>query len=205
MSGKKKVIIVMETIAAIIGVISAYGSTCSTLNPTDDPASSLYIINQLQWLWYITTSLSYIAGIGSGVIVWAIIKKKDWAYMGAIIMNAIGFVSGLTPSWILKWGTPSILRTFIYAIILILLFLPGIKKALTEDDGETVSASGNMAAVLIIPGLILSLQTFFVAPTHIIDDVNVYMYNSIQLIGGLVLAAIGVFVFAIGKYRKKEE
>ncbi len=138
-------------------------------------------------------------------MVWAIIKKKEWAYMGFLITNAVGFVSGLIPSWILSWGTPSILRTFIYAIILILLFLLGIKKALTEDDGETVSASGNMAAVLIIPGFILSLQTFFVAPTHIIDSVNVYMYNSLQLIGGLVLAAVGVFVFAIGKYMKKEE
>ncbi len=125
--------------------------------------------------------------------------------MGFLITNAVGFVSGLIPSWILSWGTPSILRTFIYAIILILLFLLGIKKALTEDDGETVSASGNMAAVLIIPGFILSLQTFFVAPTQIIDSVNVYMYNSLQLIGGLVLAAVGVFVFAIGKYMKKEE
>ncbi len=60
-----------------------------------------------------------------------------------------------------------------------------------------------MAAVLIIPGMILSLQTFIIAPTHIIDSVNVYMYNSIQLIGGLVLAAVGVFVFAIGKYKKE--
>ena len=203
MSGKKKVIIIMETIAAIIGIISAYGSTCSTLNPSTDPTSSLFIISQLQWLWYITTSLTYIAAIAAGVMVWATIKKKEWAYMGLLITNAVGFVSGLIPSWILSWGTPSILRTFIYAIILILLFLPGIKKALTEDDGETGSASGNMAAVLIIPGMILSLQTFIIAPTHIIDSVNVYMYNSIQLIGGLVLAAVGVFVFAIGKYKKE--
>ena len=188
----------MQTIAAIIGLISAYGSTCSTLNPSTDPTSSLFIISQLQWLWYITTSLTYIAAIAAGVMVWATIKKKEWAYMGLLITNAVGFVSGLIPSWILPMLlSPRQLKW------LALLFLPGIKKALTEDDGETGSASGNMAAVLIIPGMILSLQTFIIAPTHIIDSVNVYMYNSIQLIGGLVLAAVGVFVFAIGKYKKE--
>ncbi len=204
MAGKKKTIIIMEAIAAIIGIISAYGSTCSTFNPTDDPTSSLYIINQLQWLWYITTFLSFVAGIGSGVVIWAIVKKKEWAYMTAIIMSGIGFISGLIPTLILNFGTPSFLRTFIYLIILILLFLPAFEKALTEDNEEVGSASANISAVLIIPGLILSLQTFIVAPTHIIDNVNVYMYNSLQLIGGLVMAAIGVFVFAIGRYRKKE-
>jgi hypothetical protein len=205
MIGKKKVILIMETIAAIIGVISAYGSTCLTLNPPTDPDSTFFIMNQLQWVWYITTFLSYVAGIGSGVLVWAIIKNKKWAYLTAIIMNVIGFVSGLTPTLLLNGKTPSFLRTFIYAIILILLFLPAFKKALTEDDEETGSVSANLSAVLILPGLILSLQTLIVAPTHIIDSVNVYMYNSLQLIGGLVLTAIGVFIFAIGRYRKKEE
>lgn len=211
MSGKRRIIIVLEAIAAIIGIISAYGSSCPTFSPPTDPNSSLYVMYQLQWVFIITTLLSWATAIGSGVLVWAIMKNKNWSYKTAIYMNIFGFLSGLTPSLlvILVGGmsfSPSLLRTFVYFIILILLFLPNIKKALTEEEeGEHGSVTSNLAAILIIPGLILSLQTFIVAPTHMIDGVNEYMYNSLQLIGGLVLAAAGVFLYAIGKYRKKKE
>ncbi|QEE15749.1 hypothetical protein DSAG12_01576 [Promethearchaeum syntrophicum] len=210
MSGKKRTIIILEVIAAIIGLISAYGSSCPTFTPPTDPTSSLYIMNQMQWIFIITTLLSWAAAIGSGVLVWAIKKNKKWAYITAIITNITGFISGLIPALLIMLiggssFSPSLLRTFIYLIILILLLIPSFKEALFEDESEKGSVSTNLSAVLIIPGLILSLQTLIVAPTHIIDDVNVYMYNSLQLIGGLVMVAIGLFVFAIGRYRKKIE
>lgn len=217
MSGKKTMIIVMECLAALMGLISAYGSSCPAFNPDlIDKVESpelFAVMTSFQWVFIITTILSYVAGAGSLVMIWALVKKKEWFYNTALIIAGLGCITGLIPYLLVTLnggGTPSHLRAIIYGVLIILLLIPGIRLELKDNIGvenvEEKSTATNISAILFFPGTLLWVQTFIVAPTHMLGSVNVYMFKSLQIGIGLVLMSIGIFIFGFVKFKdwKKE-
>ena len=190
MSGKKTMIIVMECLAALMGLISAYGSSCPAFNPDlIDKVESpelFAVMTSFQWVFIITTILSYVAGAGSLVMIWALVKKKEWFYNTALIIAGLGCITGLIPYLLVTLnggGTPSHLRAIIYGVLIILLLIPGIRLELKDNIGvenvEEKSTATNISAILFFPGTLLWVQTFIVAPTHMLGSVNVYMFKSL--------------------------
>jgi hypothetical protein len=104
------------------------GSSCPTFNPTTDTSSALYIMNELQWVFIITTLLTYVAAIASGGLIWALISRKTWFYPVALATSIVGLASGLIPSLLVISNgmsfSPSLMRTVVYGIVLLLLLLP---------------------------------------------------------------------------------
>ncbi|MHA1216690.1 MAG: hypothetical protein ACTSPX_05150, partial [Candidatus Thorarchaeota archaeon] len=50
---------VLAALAGVLGIISAYGSTCPTFDPPTYPTSKLYVMYTLQPVFVVTTSLSW--------------------------------------------------------------------------------------------------------------------------------------------------
>ena len=213
MSGKKITIIVMECLAALMGLISAYGSSCPAFNPElidKIESPELYsVMTSFQWVFIITTILSYVAGVGSLVMIWALATKKKWFYNTALAIAGLGCITGLIPYLLVTLnggGTPSHLRAIIYGVlILMLLLIPGMRLELKDnislDNVEEKSTATNISAILFFPGTLLWVQTLIVAPTHMLGSVNVYMFKSLQIGIGLVLMSMGIFIFGFVKYK----
>lgn len=70
MNLKIALLLILEGAAAAIGLVSAVGSTCPTLNP---PVTGyLSIMRDLRLVFVLTTELTYVAAIGSGILAWAL-------------------------------------------------------------------------------------------------------------------------------------
>ena len=142
----------------------------------------------------------------------ALFARKGWFYTTALWTAILGFASGLIPYLMIAMNggfTPSIMRTVIYAIVVILLVLPGFRKELKDNitvkkEAETGTSGGQLSAYLFFPGLLIWLQTYLVTPSHI-AEIDMTMANVLQIGTGLVLMSIGILIFAIYKikdYRK---
>ncbi|MHA1673400.1 MAG: hypothetical protein ACTSYI_07210 [Promethearchaeota archaeon] len=223
MNGKKISIYVMEIMAALMGIVSAYGSSCPAFDPEkllivdagetlSENSQILYgVITQFQWVFYLAIVLSYAAGVFSLIMIWALAKRKSWFYTTALITALVGFISGFTP-WFLIFlqggSTPSYVRTAIYGILIVLLLLPPYKKAFkdniansTVSDTSSTTTSGDLSAFFFFPGMLLWIQSLLAAPSHIFNNVDVYMLKAVQIGLGLMITAIGIGLFAISKLR----
>ncbi len=50
-------------------------------------------------------------------------------------------------------------------------------------------------------GMLLWIQSLLAAPSHVFNNVDVYMLKAVQVGLGLMLTAIGIGLFAISKLR----
>ena len=224
MKGKVKTLIVFESLAAFIGIVSAIGSSCPTFNPPTDILDPLYIMNELQWVFIITTLLTYLAAIASGVLIWALIARKTWFYLIALITSFVGFISGITPALLVILNgmpfSPSLMRTVIYAIIAILLLLPpfyelkfkktqmGIKDQEDDQlDSKTLTSSKKrndlLPSISLIGlgiGFALLIQPFMVSSTHVKDGVSYFGNPKLYIYFGISIMVLSVALFVIYAY-----
>lgn len=230
--GKKITLIVMLVLAILMGLMSAYGAMCVAYNPArlldfeppeiEPSANSLlmyYILvtQGLQWVFIAANILTWIAGIGSVVMLIALIAKWKFFYVGTIVSCSIGIVSSAVPALVIMipgGSTPSYMRGVIWAIVLILLLIPGFRKSFNKNgigrtDAEIASKSSAAAALLFFPGALIGLQAIFVGQSHmIIAAAQIYAYygmvQAIQVGVGLLFMAIGVLIFAIAKIKARK-
>ena len=221
--GKKITLIIMLVLALLMGAMSAYGAMCPAYNPERlliDPSESgliLYAIlvtNGLQWVFIVANIFTWIASVGTLVMLIALIAKWKFFYIGTVVTSAIGVVSGLTPYLIVALNggsTPSYMRAAIWGIILILMLIPAFKRSFDKNGISTTelgNKSNTTAALLFFPGALIGLQALFVGPSHmVLAAAQIYTYygmvEAIQVGFGLLLMAVGVLVFAIAKIRSK--
>lgn len=207
------ILLITEILATVIGLVSAYGSNCITFDldttlATLETGNYAYgIVMEYQWLWYITTTLTYLAAIASVVVTWALIKRKAWFYLPALVTAFVGAISGWTPYLLIKsdgGGTPSFLRAYVYSLVLVLLLIPAIKKGvetrLNETEAErTITDSGDKSASVttyaLIAGVVLMAIPPLTATTH---DVSMIIHgmNYIQI--GIVMFYLGLASFLGG-------
>ncbi len=184
---------VLATLAAVLGLIDAYGSTCPTLNPPTDPTSKLYVMYALNWVFLVTTSLTWAVGFAWFMLIWALRTGKSWFYTTSVIVSAVGALSGFVPAALVMANgmpsSPSLMRAFLNLFILIYLVKPARAaqiKDLFVTGGTTPGVSAKtMMYILTAVGMLLMLQPIVVPWTHIIDGVYEYGYESLQFFGGL--------------------
>ena len=211
MMDRKKILTITEVLAALMGLMSAVGSTCASftpekINPVESPG--LYAaLTTYQGVFITTTILSYIAAVASFVAIMALIKEKSWFYNIGLGTGILGFVSGLIPYLLVTihgGNTPSYMRTIIYGIVIVLLIHPENKEFFKDfkQSGEDIikeSKTETIASLIFYPGVLLWIQTYIVAPSHMLGSVNVYMYATLQIGMGLLLIAIGILLFITSK------
>lgn len=221
MKGKIRTLIIFESFAAFIGIVSAIGSSCPTFNPggLESTSALLPVMMDLQWVFILTTLLSYAAAIVSGVLIWALIAKEVWFYPVAIITSIVGIASGLTPALLVILNgmsfSPSLMRTVVYAVVLILLLLPpfyelkfktteGIEISskdaqISENTAETSVKSSMMTVVSLIImsiGIGLFIQPFMVTSSHLINGVNYFTNGPLYTYFGIALIILSAVIFA---------
>ena len=84
------VLILVDAIAATIGIISAIGSTCPTFIPSDSEALSIMMEQQI--LFITTTTFSYVAAIGCIISIVGLFKGKDWFFNITLISGIFGLL-----------------------------------------------------------------------------------------------------------------
>ncbi|MCY3413138.1 MAG: hypothetical protein INQ03_15980 [Candidatus Heimdallarchaeota archaeon] len=207
------IIFILEIVAALIGLVSAFGSNCITFDLDTvladlEPGKYNYqIVQDLHWLWYITTILTYMAAFASVVMIWAILKEKEWFYMAAISTAAVGAISGWIPYTLIVMDggfTPSIMRALVYTILLVLLLIPGlangvkfgktqVKEMASSDTPKQVSTT------LAIIGLITIAFSAMAGVGHDLTWVT-WGYSVAQII--ILLASLGasMLIVAVGMF-----
>ncbi len=209
MTFRRVVMIIMEILAAIMGIMSAVGGSCPAFNPGATDSEPLHtIMTQYQWIFIVMNILTYIAAIATVVMLVALFARKTWFYTAALWTAILGFGSGLVPYLMIALNggfTPSIMRTIIYAIVIILLLFPGFRKDLKDNiavkkETDRDSSGGHLSAYLFFPGLLIWLQTYLVAPSHIVE-IDFTMAKVLQIGTGLVLMSIGILIFTIYKIK----
>ncbi|MHA1637305.1 MAG: hypothetical protein ACTSUB_04755 [Candidatus Thorarchaeota archaeon] len=184
-------IYVLGAVNAVLGLISAIGSTCPTLTPPTEGV--LAIISTYQWMFFITTGLSYLAAIFWFVLLWAFYTGKDWFYKTAVLMAFLGAISGFIPAAIVISNgmafSPSLMRAFAYLALLIVLILPPIKTSVDSQISGTTPDVGsvvNFASLMLFGvGLLLMILPFIMPATHLIGGIQYYDFAGIQFFGGL--------------------
>jgi hypothetical protein len=224
-------VLILEAVAFIIGIISAIGSTCPTLDPRQmgfqlgtnipDPAKQPVVdmMTNLQFVFITTTTLTYVAAIASGVLIWALLTRKEWFYKTTLIVNVVGAITGYIPYFLVKsagGGSPSIMRAVVYTITLLVLLLPFIKSPLAEyiqEKKEIKTSFGsditNMSIIAVSVGLITLTQLIIVPSMHSYTFAHVlgfYLdFIAIQLYGGLFCIFVGIIGIISGRLIIKKE
>ncbi len=205
MAAKKVIIWITEILALIMGGISAVGGSCPAFNvdAIGDHEGILYTVMSSNLLIFqISNILTYVGAIGTLVALVGLGMKKKWFWTVALCSAVLGAITGLIPYLLIAAAggfTPSIMRVVTYAIVIILLLIPGFKREL-KDNIEVVkgSESTNLAAILFVPGLFMWIQSVLVAPSHAVFD-HANHGTAIQIGVGIVMMAMGVLAFAIAK------
>ncbi|MHA1246371.1 MAG: hypothetical protein ACTSPE_03530 [Candidatus Thorarchaeota archaeon] len=184
---------VLAALAGVLAIISAYGSTCPTLDPPTDPTSKLYIMYVLQPVFVVITSLTWAVGFAWFLLLWALKTNKRWFYTTSVLVSLIGALSGFIPAILVMANgmpfSPSLMRAFLNLCILIYLLLPSranqIKALLVSGGPSTGITASTVMYILVAVGILLMLQPIVVPWTHIIDGVYEYGYEALQFFGGL--------------------
>lgn len=222
-----KILYSLTGAAAAIGLVSAIGSTCVSLDPFWQKGP-FAIAADYALVWLITYFVTWIAALAWGVLFWALRARKAWFYPLAIINSILGFLSRGIPAMIMTIGffskprtglmfTPSWAIAILNLVILILLLLPaykqGIKTHMEEpgtSSGESVGSQvSEFAFVLFGFGIVMILQPF-IMPTHIIEGVNIgvdrYGFflasGALQFVSGLFCFLLGMIVRIAGRLLK---
>jgi hypothetical protein len=219
-----KILYALTGAAAALGIVSAIGSTCVSLDPYWQKAV-FAIAGEFKEVWFITYFVTWFAAIAWGVLFWALRARKTWFYSAAVITSIAGTLSRGIPALLMTYGffqkprtgimfTPSWLIALLNLVILILLLLPkykqGIKTYMEEpsaSSGESVGTQvSQFAFVLFGFGIVMMVQPF-IMPTHIIEGVNIgvdrfgYLLASgtLQFFGGLLCFLLGIIVRIAGR------
>ncbi len=190
---------VLAAIAGVLGVISAYGSTCPTLSPPTDPTSKLYIMYTLNWVFLITTSLTWAVGFAWFLLLWGLMTRRSWSYMASVLVSAVGAASGFIPAALVMANgmpfSPSLMRAFLNLFILIYLLRPSaageMKTALSLEAPGTGISADVVTYILVAVGILLMLQPIVVPWTHVIDGRYEYGYEALQFFAGLFSLMLG--------------
>ncbi|MHA1775445.1 MAG: hypothetical protein DRO88_04710 [Promethearchaeia archaeon] len=218
MKGKRITIYIMEVLAALIGMLSAVGGSCPAFHPERildvEPGETVSASSQAlydvmmpnQWAFITLNILTYTAAVLTLVMIWGLAKRKKWAYNGALYTAILGCLSGFIPYLIVTLGgasTPSYMRAIVYAIVAILLLMPGFRKAFSgKDDLQKSGVSGEqISAFLIFPGILIWIQSILAAPSHMLGS-NVQMHQALQISMAIVLISVGILVYSISKIKK---
>jgi hypothetical protein len=228
-NGKKIVLVIILILAILIGAMSAYGAMCPAFHPerilildpgeTEISATSqvLYnVITSMQWIFILMNILTWIATAGTLLGIIALFTKQKWFYITTLISASIGVASGLVPTLLViipGGSTPSYMRTALWAIVIILLALPGFRKSFNKNTiKETVdspTSKSNIAAAFFFPGLLVAIQSLIVGPSHMMVAADLYMsYGMIEVLQigfGLLLMAVGILVLTIAKIRSNRK
>jgi hypothetical protein len=219
-----KILYVLIGAGAAIGIVSAYGSLCVSLDPFWQKGP-FAIAGDFALVWVITYYMTWFAGIAWGVLFWAFKTRKTWFYPAAILVSIVGCLARGIPAVLMSIGffmtprrgllfTPSWLSAILNLVILIILIRPQ-KKTLIQDfiAGKTASSGGSVgsqvssfAYVLFGFGIVMMLQPF-IMPTHIIDGVNIgsssYGYllasGELQFFSGLFCILVGLITRIAGQ------
>ncbi len=210
--------------AAAIGVFSAIGSTCVSLDPFWQKGP-FAIAEDYSEVWFITYFVTWFAALAWGVLVWAYWARKAWFYPAALITSIAGIIGRGIPAVLMSIGffstprtgllfTPSWVSAILNLVILIILLLPKFKQEIKEHMEEPASSSGgnvgsqvaNFAFVLFGLGIVMMIQPF-IMPTHIIDGINIgvdkygYLLASglLQFFGGLICFLLGMIAQITGR------
>jgi hypothetical protein len=195
----------LEGAAAAVGLVSAYGSLCPTLNPP--PMGPLSIMKDLQLVFIFTTAVTWIVSFAWMFLIWALWARKSWFFKIALITAIAGFLSGFIPAALVMLNglsfSPSLMRAIGNFIIIIVLLVPSIKKGIeahitetnTSFKGSTESDIASLAYVLLGFGLLMFVQPFIMPITHVIDGVNVgYEFELLQYYGGIFFILLAMFL-----------
>ena len=184
-------------------------------------------MNELQWVFILTTLLTYLAAIVSGVLIWALISRMSWFYPVALTTSIVGLASGLVPSLLVISNgmsfSPSLMRTVVYGIVLILLLLPPFYELrfISSEGDSKASSDGNYSSdstektdtktsivsaislILMSIGFGLFIQPFMVTSSHIIDGVNYFADGHLYMYFGIALMLASVILFISYTYLRR--
>ncbi len=218
-----KILYTLTGAAAAVGIVSAIGSSCVSLDPFWQ-RGPFAIAAQFQLVWLITYFVTWFSALAWGVLFWAIKTRKLWFYPVAIIASIAGIIGRGIPAVLMSIGffstprtgllfTPSWAMALLNLVILILLLLPAYKQGISDHMEEVGSSSGasvgsqvaQFAYVLFGFGIVMMIQPL-IMPTHIIDGVNIasswgYLLASgtLQFFGGLLCLSLGIIMQLAGK------
>ncbi len=226
--GKKVVLIVILILAALIGLMSAYGASCPAWNPErllipDEETGLVGLSSYRMWItitnnlmvFQIMNILTYVAGGLTILCIVALFARWKIFYWLTVFTATLGVVSGITPYLLVKLGgasTPSYMRTILFGIVLILMVLPPFFKTFgAKNIANTRKVKGDAsiaAAALFFPGVLVAIQSLIVGPSHMMPAANLYMsygmIEAIQIGLGALLIAFGILVFALSKLRHRK-
>ncbi|MFX0012973.1 MAG: hypothetical protein ACFFB2_04030 [Promethearchaeota archaeon] len=218
-----KILYALTGAAAAIGIVSAIGSTCVSLDPYWQKAT-FAIAGEYSEVWFVTYFVTWFAAIVWGILFWALRARKSWFYPLAIINSILGFIGRGVPAILMSIGffskprtgllfTPSWASALLNLAILIILLIPAFKQQVknhlesvgTSSGGSVGSQVSEFASVLFGFGIVMLLQPL-IMPTHIIDGVNIassygYLLASglLQFYGGLSCLVLGILTRIAGR------
>ena len=222
-----KILYSLTGAAAALGLVSAIGSTCVSLDPYWQKAV-FAIAGDYSEVWFITYFVTWFSAIAWGVLFWALRARKAWFYPVAIINSIAGCLSRGIPAVIMTIGffqtsatgrrglmfTPSWGIAILNLVILIVLLIPAFKQEIktyiekpgASSGGSVGSQVAEFAFVLFGFGIVMMVQPF-IMPTHIIEGVNIgvdrfgYLLASgtLQFFGGILCFLLGIIVRIAGR------
>ena len=210
-----KILYALAGAAAAIGIISAIGSTCVSLDPYWQSAV-FAIAGEYSEVWFVTYFVTWLAAIVWGVLFWALRARKAWFYPVAIINSILGCLSRGIPAILMSIGsfskprtgllfTPSWAPALLNLAILIILLIPKFKQQILDHlENKSASSGGSIgeqvtefASVLFGFGIVMLLQPF-VMPSHVIDGVNIASSYGYLLASGLLQFYSGFSCIILG-------
>ncbi len=217
MSRTIKILYALSGAAAALGIVSAIGSTCVSLDPFWQKGP-FAIAGEYQLVWVITYFMTWLAGLAWGVLFWGLKTRKSWFYPAALVTSVIGFIGRGVPAILMTYGflffkprkglmfTPSWAFAILSLAILVVLLLPKYKQGINDYMKDVSASSGgsvgsqvsSFAYVLFGFGIVMILQPF-IMPTHIIEGVNIGTDRFGELLAsGLLQLGSGIFCILLG-------
>ena len=209
-------ILALFAVTASTQLLSAYGAMCVVWDIPVNPMMSYWDMfahaETFAWVYQPSNIITWIVAFAYGFLIYAYFTKMAWKrfFLIAIIVAAVGFITGLLPALIsdtagfteaFDFGSPNWGRTIGNALMIVVLlamnFVPKLNVAVKKFIEER-SVAGQYVKQLILMSLFFFwlaatsfLGTTFMAEAHVVDGVNVWQVVDFQFLGGAITAIIG--------------
>ncbi|MHA2390731.1 MAG: hypothetical protein ACXAEX_02080 [Promethearchaeota archaeon] len=207
-------LIVLVAVATMVGTLSAWGASCvawdeayahrSMFVPFPPPGRTILLFRYVADAYptfQIMNILTWFAGGFGGVVIYALLTKRSWAYWGALICSAIGFISGVIPAVIADtalgsvsgapdplpntlfgapfdfgsphWGRTMVwLLVFIVVVAIILLDTFSTTTIRSFITEETRFAGNTVRQLVLIGGILLSYSLVSIFGQHFMREAH---------------------------------
>ena len=184
-------------LTAAVMILSGVGITCVAFGA--EKYDSMQAIVPYKPLYQVFVFVTLLTGIAEVYTLVHFIRGKKWAYLTALILMAVGIISGeihmYYSNMLRGTSAPNFLRVYVSIftlVIWLLMRIPGLWNDISSrksGEGDNAAAGG---AAMIIAGISILSMPFMATSTHILGGVNwAHAFDTGLGIAGLAMLLTG--------------